>query len=36
MASCDINKVNSRLRFLCRPNKFVDIPIRRLLCSAMI
>ena len=31
-----INKVNSRLRFLFRQNKFLDIPLRRLLCDAMI
>ena len=31
-----INKVNSRLRFLYRQNKFLDIPLRRLLSNAMI
>ena len=31
-----INKVNSRLRFFYRQNKFLDIPLRRLLCNAMI
>ena len=31
-----INKVNSRLRFLYRKNKFLDIPLRRLLCNAII
>ena len=36
MAIHVINKVNSRLRFLCRQNKFLDIPLRRLLCNAMI
>ena len=36
MATHVINKVNSRLRFLCRQNKFLDIPLRRLLCNAMI
>ena len=30
------NKVNSRLRFLYRQNKFLDIPLCRLLCNAMI
>ena len=30
-----VNEVNSRLRFLYRQNKFLDIPIRRLLCNAM-
>ena len=36
MATHVINKVNSRLRFLCRQNKFLGIPLRRLLCNAMI
>ena len=36
MATHVINKVNSRLRFLYRQNKFLDIPPRRLLCNAMI
>ena len=36
MATNVINKVNSRLRFLYRENKFLDIPFRRLLCNAMI
>ena len=36
MATHVINKVNSRLRFLSRQNKFLDIPIRRSLCNAMI
>ena len=36
MATHVINKVNSRLRFLYRQNKFLDIPLRRLLCNAMI
>ena len=35
MAIHVINKVNSRLRFLYRQNKFLDIPLRRLLCNAM-
>ena len=30
------NKVNSRLRFLYRQSKFLDIPLHRLLCNAMI
>ena len=30
-----VSEVNSRLRFLYRQNKFLDIPIRRLLCNAM-
>ena len=36
MATHVINKVNSRLRFLYRQNKFLDIPLRTLLCNAMI
>ena len=36
MATLVINKVNSSLRFLCRQNKLLDIPLRRLLCEAMI
>ena len=36
MATHVINKVNSRLRFLYRQNKFLDISLRRLLCNAMI
>ena len=36
MATHVINKVNSRLRFLYRQNKFLDIPLRILLCNAMI
>ena len=36
MATDVINKVNSRLRFLYRQNKFLDILLRRLLCNAML
>ena len=36
MATHVINKINSRLRFLCRQNKFLGILLRRLLCNAMI
>ena len=36
MAIHVINKVNARLRFLYRQNKFLDIPLCRLLCNAMI
>ena len=36
MAIHVINKVNSRLRFLYRQDKFLDIPLRRLLCNALI
>ena len=35
MATHIINKINSRLRFLYQQNKFLDIPLRRLLCNAM-
>ena len=36
MATHVINKVNSRLKLLYRQNKFLDIPLRRLLCNALI
>ena len=36
MALHVINKVNSRLKFLYRQNEFLSIPLRRLLCNAMI
>ena len=36
MATHVINKVNSRIRFLFRQNKFLDIPLGRLLCNALI
>jgi len=36
MATHVINKVNSRLRFLYRQNRFLNIRLRRLLCNAMI
>ena len=36
MALHVINKINSRLKFLYRQNKFLSIPLRRLLCNAMI
>ena len=36
MALHVINKVNSRLKFLFRQNKFLNTPLRRLLCNAMI
>ena len=36
MATHVTNKVNSKLRFLYRQNKFLDIPLRRLLCNAII
>ena len=36
MATHIINKVNSRLSFLYQQNKFLNIPLSRLLCNAMI
>ena len=36
MAIHIIKKVNSRLRFLYRQNRFLNFPLRRLLCNAMI
>ena len=36
MAIHVINKINSRLKFLYRQNRFLDTPLRRLLCNAMI
>ena len=36
MATHVINKVNSRLRFLYRQNKFLDSLLHRLLCNTMI
>ena len=36
MATHVVNKVNSRLRFLYRQDKFLDIPLRRLVGNAMI
>ena len=29
-------KINSRLKFLYRKNRFLDVPLRRLLCNALI
>ena len=31
-----LNKINSRLKFLYRQNRFLNKPLRRLLCNAMI
>ena len=31
-----INKINSRLKFLYRQNRFLNFPVHRLLCNAMI
>ena len=36
MAIHVINKIYSRLRFLYRQNRFLNFPLRRLLCNAMI
>ena len=36
MAIHVINKINSTLRFLYRQNKFLNFPLHRLLCNAMI
>ena len=36
MATHVINEVNSRLRFLYRQNKFLDVPLRRLLCNVLV
>ena len=36
MAIHVINKIYSRLRFLYRQNRFLDFPLGRLLCNAMI
>ena len=36
MAIHIINKINSRLRFLSHQNRFLNFPLQRLLCNAMI
>ena len=36
MALHVLNKINSRLRFLYRQNRFLNKPIQRLLCNVMI
>ena len=36
MALHVINKVNSRLKFLYRQNRFLSTPLRRLFCNVMI
>ena len=36
MALHVLHKINSRLRFLYRQNRFLNKPLRRLLCNAMI
>ena len=35
MANHVINKINSKLRFLYRQNRFLNVPLRRLIYSAM-
>ena len=35
MALVVIEKINSRLKFLYLKNRFLDVPLRRLLCSAL-
>ena len=36
MALQVIKKINTRLQFLCRKNRFLSQPLRRLLCNAII
>ena len=36
MALNGIDKINSRLKFLRRQNHFLTLPLRRLLCNALI
>ena len=36
MALCVINKINNKLKFLYRKNKFLTPSLRRLLCNALI
>ena len=36
MALTVTEKINSRLKFLYRKNRFLDVPLRRLLCDALI
>ena len=36
MAIRVIEKLNSRLKFLYRKNRFLDVPLRRLLCNVLI
>ena len=31
-----IEKINSRRKFVCRKNRFLNVPLRRLLCNALI
>ena len=36
MALNGVDKINSRLKFLQRQNRFLTLPLRRLLCNALI
>ena len=36
MALTVLEKINSRLKFLYRKNRFFDVPLRRLLCNVLI
>ena len=36
MALAIINKINNKLKFLCRKNRFLTPTLRRLLCNAVI
>ena len=36
MALNGVDKINSRLKFLHRQNRFLTLPLRRLLCNALI
>lgn len=36
MALRVVEKINSKLKFIYRENRFLDLPLRRLLCNAFI
>ena len=36
MALPVVNKINNKLKFLCRENRFLTPTLRRLLCNALI
>ena len=36
MALRVIEKINSRLKFFYRKNRFLDVPLRRRLCNALV
>ena len=36
MALRIIEKINPRLKFICGKNRFLDVPLRRLLCNSLI